>query len=413
MRNFPLAVPLVDLPVRDYACYLYGGMSLLSRCPWSGAALQVAVRKGLMVPIPTNPILGVAYHSAGAFLSANCYAPQKLIRRWSWETYWMTQAAWCWLLWPIIGAIWTIPNLGVILAEACEKESKWMFLAFLMGIAYGIGGTAFNVSIRYIGFSLTYAIAVGLSSILGTLVPPMVKGELGTLFAKPGAGMIALGIVAGALGIAVCGLAGRLKELDLRASEGGAGGFSLVMGLGLSLLAGVLSAVYGIATDHVAEPIVEIARRHDAGIWEGNIRYLLVNPGAFVTALAISLYLAAKHRSLGELVAVKGGNRGVPGRLWLNYLLAMLTGTLWYGQFFFYNLGHVRMGAFKVTSWAIHMTMLVLFSNLVGLTFREWKGCRGRTLLAVFAGLALLTLAVSLLTYGNYLGNPPEVLIPE
>ena len=32
-----------------------------------------------------------------------------------------------------------------------------------MGMAYGVGGTAFNISIRYIGFSLTYAIAVGLS----------------------------------------------------------------------------------------------------------------------------------------------------------------------------------------------------------------------------------------------------------
>ena len=56
----------------------------------------------------------------------------------------------------------------------------------------------------------------------------------------------------------------------------------------------------------------------------------------------------------------------------------MLTGTLWYGQFFFYNLGHVRMGNAN-TSWAIHMIMLVLFSNLVAVVFREWKGCRPRT----------------------------------
>ena len=53
----------------------------------------------------------------------------------------------------------------------------------------------------------------------------------------------------------------------------------------------------------------------------------------------------------------------------------MLTGTLWYGQFFFYNLGHVRMSN-DDTSWAIHMIMLVLFSNLVAIAFREWKGCR-------------------------------------
>jgi len=56
-----------------------------------------------------------------------------------------------------------------------------MLCCCLMGVAYGVGGTAFNISIRYIGFSLTYAIAVGLSSILGTLVPPLIAGEFGVI----------------------------------------------------------------------------------------------------------------------------------------------------------------------------------------------------------------------------------------
>ena len=63
-----------------------------------------------------------------------------------------------------------------------------MVVSFLLGMAYGIGGTAFGISIRYIGFSLTYAIAVGLSSILGTLMSPLIKHRLrrfslGTLLA--------------------------------------------------------------------------------------------------------------------------------------------------------------------------------------------------------------------------------------
>ncbi len=64
-----------------------------------------------------------------------------------------------------------------------------MLNSFLLGAAYGIGGTAFGISIRYIGFSLTYAIAVGLSSVLGTLIPPLVKGTLGTTLEKPGVGL--------------------------------------------------------------------------------------------------------------------------------------------------------------------------------------------------------------------------------
>ena len=72
----------------------------------------------------------------------------------------------------------------------------------------------------------------------------------------------------------------------------------------------------------------------------------------------------------------------------VNWAMALATGLLWYGQFFFYNLGHVRMGHYKFTSWAIHMIMLVLISNLVGVLLREWRLCRRMTRRTI--GLALV-----------------------
>jgi L-rhamnose-H+ transport protein len=349
--------------------------------------------------IPPHPLLGVGLHGVGAMFAANCYAPQKYIRRWSWETFWITQAAWCWCLWPILGALFTIPSLGRVLAEAPKLP---MLFSFLMGLAYGVGGTAFNVSIRYIGFSLTYAIAVGLSSVLGTLVPPLVRGQLGTLLSRPGAGYVMAGVGAGALGIAACGLAGRLKENDLRAQRTGPGEFSLVKGLFLSLLAGVLSAVYGFALE-AAVPVVQVAEQWGAGHWKGNVAYLFANTGAFLTSACYALWLGQRNRSSGEFFRLREGQERAS--LAGNYALAWLTGTLWYGQFFFYNLGHVRMGHYEFTSWAIHMIMLVLFSNVLGVIFGEWKGCRARTYTAVALALAVLTVAVLSLTYGNHLGD--------
>lgn len=354
-----------------------------------------------MNSITPAPLLGVGLHAIGAGLSANCYSPQKYVKRWSWEIYWLTQAAWCWFLWPIIGALLTIPQLGQVLAEAPRDR---MLLSFLMGVAYGVGGTAFNVSIRYIGFSLTYAIAVGLSSILGTLVPPLVRGQFAELSSRLGAGWVFAGVAAGAIGIAVCGAAGHFKESDLKARTGDAGEFSLAKGLLLSLLAGVLSAVYGFALE-VATPVVDIAEQHGAGIWKGNVAYIFANTGAFVTAALYSLYLAVRNKSLGELTQLRPGNQRAS--LMGNYLLALLTGTLWYGQFFFYNLGHVRLGKdYAFSSWAIHMIILVLISNLVAILFKEWQGCHGRTKTTISLGLAVLCAAVLLLTYGNYLGEP-------
>ncbi|MBN2291898.1 MAG: hypothetical protein JXM70_05700 [Pirellulales bacterium] len=339
-------------------------------------------------------------------LAANCYAPQKYIRRWSWETFWMVQAAFCWLIWPAVGAICTIPDLWYVILQAPKLS---MLYCCLLGLAYGVGGTAFNLSIRYIGFALTYAIAVGLSSVLGTLVTPLLEGRIGEILDKPGSGWVMAGVAVGTLGIGLCGVAGRWKEADLREQDECPGEYSWTKGLILSLVAGVLSSLYGIAINDVARPIVEVAEQYGAGHWKGNVAYLFVNPGAFLTALLYCLWLARKNRTLGELKQLGAATRSEGERqrasLTANYLLAILTGTLWYGQFFFYNLGHVRMGAYEFSSWAIHMIMLVLFSNLLGVVFREWKGCHGRTRAAIGLALVVLVTAILCLTYGNYLGG--------
>ena len=121
-----------------------------------------------MNPVSANPLLGVLLHGVGAAFAATCYTPQKQVKRWSWQTYWITQAAFCWFLLPIVGALLTIPDLAAVLREA-PREAMWN--SFLLGAAYGIGGTAFGISIRYIGFSLTYAIAIsdGLGSVVANI----------------------------------------------------------------------------------------------------------------------------------------------------------------------------------------------------------------------------------------------------
>jgi len=351
-----------------------------------------------MGTIASNPLLGVCLHGVGAFFAATCYTPQKRVRRWSWQTYWLVQASFCWFLLPLLGAFLTIPDLLTVLRNAPPQA---MLNTFLLGAAYGVGGTAFGISIRYIGFSLTYAIAVGLSSVLGTLVPPLVKGTLAATLSKPGAGWVVAGILVGTIGIGLAGWAGRLKETDLTAQHD-RGEFSLSKGLSLSLLAGILSAVYGFALE-AGEPIADVASAHGAGVFRGNVVYIFANTGAFCTTAVYCLFLHARQKTLGEMLQLAEGSESA--RLPVNFILAALTGLFWYGQFFFYNLGHVRMGHYKFTSWAIHMIMLVLFSNFVGLALREWRRCRRATGITIGVGLVVLTGAVLLLTYGNYIGD--------
>lgn len=348
--------------------------------------------------ITPNPTLGSALHAVGALSAAVCYTPQKRVKGWSWQSYWLVQASICWLILPVLVAWITIPEIGVVLHEAPRGA---MLATFALGAAYGIGGTAFGVSIRYIGFSLTYAIAIGLSTVLGTLIPPLVKGTLGATLSNPGAAWVIGGIVIGMVGIAFTGAAGRMKERDLSA-QAKLEGFSLMKGLLLSLIAGVLSAVYGFALA-AGQPLADVASAHGAGVFQGNVIYIFSNTGAFVTTAVYCLWLHAKHKTLGEIVELPTGAEHAS--LPVNWAMAVLTGFLWYGQFFFYNLAHVRMGVYQFTSWAIHMIMLITFSIIVGAVLREWRGSRTATKFAVGFAFVILVGAVLSLTYGNHLAQ--------
>ncbi len=349
--------------------------------------------------VTPNPLLGVILHGIGATSAALCYTPQKQVRGWSWQTYWLVQATFCWLLLPLLGAWWTIPHLSEVLAAAPRDA---MMRSFFLGVLYGVGGTAFGLAIRYIGFSLTYALAIGISCVLGTLAGPLVAGEIGLILAKPGGGIVLIGVAIGAAGILLVGWAGRMKERNLAAGGPGAGEFHFAKGIALCVLAGILSAVYGFSLQ-AGQPIADVAARYGAGEFQGNVIYIFSNTGAFVTTAVYCLVLHYRNGTIGEVVRAEPG--APVGRLRLNWAMAVLTGCLWYGQFFFYGLGHTRMGSFAFSSWALHMTMLVLVSASVGVVLREWSGCTAFTKLMLVTAFTVLLVAVLTLTWGNYLGS--------
>jgi L-rhamnose-H+ transport protein len=90
-----------------------------------------------------------------------------------------------------------------------------------------------------------------------------------------------------------------MKELDMNAADGE---FSIAKGLPLCLIAGVLSAVYGIAINDTALPIVELAGKHGAGEWRTNDAYIYSNSGAITTTALYCLYLMKKEGTFREFL---------------------------------------------------------------------------------------------------------------
>jgi len=349
------------------------------------------------------PLLGTALHAVGAASAALCYTPQRFLHKWSWQTYWLVQAAFCWLTLPWIFGYFCIPNLNTVLAEA---PTDAMIRSYLFGALYGVGGIAFGVSIRYIGFSLTYAIAIGVSCVGGTFIGSFLAGNLSSIFTQDGFSFVLAGVLIGAVAMLFTGLAGFRKEQELGAGDYTISDFNPRVGIPICLIAGVLSAVYNLAIT-AGEPITRLAVAQGAGDFAFTANYLFSNPGAFTTTLLYAGWLSWKNGTTRQLFRTEDGSGLVR-----NYLLAALTGLLWYLQFFFYGLGHDRMGTFGFSSWAIHMIILILLSCGFGVAIGEWKKCRVSTKRLITFAVALLVIAVGLITHGNKIASDSAAETP-
>lgn len=351
----------------------------------------------------SNPFLGAGLHAVGALSSSSCYTPQKKTKRWAWEIYWISQASFAWLILPIVGAFLTIPNyLDVIAATPSDA----MLRTFLLGMLYGVGGLTFGLGIRYIGFSLNYAIAIGISAALGTLMPLIWEPNAGFVWViaekfSTGPGLLVLaGILISFLGILICGWAGTLRE---QTGDGSANKYNLRLGLPLATMAGTLSAVFNFALLAGAPIEAAALEAGSSELLKMNAIYPFSNGGAWVTNALWCVILMKRNGTASQLLRLDGEGGGWPR---FYYLMALLSGALWYGQFFFYGMGHAYLGQdFGFTSWALHMAMLILFSNLYGFLFREWAGASRRPIRMLQAGMGCIVVATLIVTYGNYLGG--------
>ena len=49
--------------------------------------------------------LGLLIIAVGAFCQSSSYVPINKIKKWSWESYWLIQGVFAWLVFPLLGAL--------------------------------------------------------------------------------------------------------------------------------------------------------------------------------------------------------------------------------------------------------------------------------------------------------------------
>ena len=353
--------------------------------------------------MPTDPFLGVMLHAVGSLAAGSFYAPLRKIRGWAWESFWLVMGVAAWIVAPWAIAAATTPELLYVLKSSPPRA---LALAALFGLLWGVGGLTFGLSVRYLGMALGFSVALGFCMTFGTLIPPIFDGQLGQIISTHSGQLVLAGIAICLTGIAICGLAGVRRERELAAgAEDGQpenGGSELTLGKGflVATISGILSAcfAFGIAA---GKPIAEKAISVGANeLYSNNVVLVVILIGGFTTNALWCLTLNARNRSFADYAS------GPAGRQVRNYCLSALGGFIWYGQFFFYGMGTTKLGEqYDFSSWSIHMGLIIVFSNLWGLYFHEWRGSSLQTKMLVWAGILMLIASTMVIGYGNSLAG--------
>ena len=326
-------------------------------------------------------LFGLLIIAVGAFCQSSSYVPIRKIRSWSWETFWLVQGLFAWLIFPFAGAMLAVPSDDSLFGlYACYPRETALTVVF--GMLWGVGGLTFGLSMRYLGVALGQSIALGTCAGLGTILTPLFLGRPGDLTAS-----VICGVVATLIGIAIIGVAGHLKSKGLseEAKKEAVKDFNFPKGILVALSAGFMSACFNIGLGF-GEPLN--FGDATADIFKTLPATFLVTFGGFLTNAAYCLFQNARNKTFGDYAN---------GKVWAgNLLFCALAGLLWYSQFFGLSLGKgflTSSESLMTFSWCILMALNVTFSNVWGIILKEWKGCSRKTVAVLRPGIAVLIIS--------------------
>lgn len=330
-----------------------------------------------------NTILGLLVVALGSFCQSSSYVPIKKVRRWSWESFWLVQGVFAWIVFPLLGALLAVPD-GSSLLRILGSDPAAALKAAGFGALWGVGGLTFGLSMRYLGVALGQSLSLGLCAAVGTLLPALTSRE--DLF--HGSGLILLiGVCLTIAGIAVIGYAGALRSRGMSEEDrkNAVKDFALTKGLLIAVLSGVMSACFSLGLEAGKTLQVDGMKPLFATL----PATLMVTLGGFVTNAAYCLHKNRRNGTFSDYAdrKVLGGN----------ILFCALAGLLWYSQFFGLGVGKSFFGPDSVLmkfSWCILMSLNVLFSNVWGIILKEWKGAGRKTVAVLVCGLVILVFSL-------------------
>lgn len=360
-----------------------------------------------------NALLGVIFHFLGGFSSGSFYLPYKKVKGWQWETFWLIGGFFSWIIVPPLAAFLTIPNFWGIIQN---ESSSILGLTFMFGALWGIGGFMYGLGVRYLGVALGSSIMLGLTMVIGSLLPSIYyefspqegKDTIGLMLSSSWGQFVLLGLLVCIVGIIISGKAGVMKDKELQTDSVDPHGvevkteYKFGLGLIVAIISGVLSACFNFGLE-AGKPMATVANEawklanpgQGEFLFQNNVTYVVVLWGGMATNLIGCLYLSFKNKSYTDYK-----KKNVP--VLANIIFCALAGTMWFLQFFFYGMGESKMGN-GPSSWILHMAFIILIANLWGVIIKEWKGVSKKTISTIMIGMAVMFISILIVGYGNSL----------
>ena len=326
--------------------------------------------------------IGFLFLVVAGLMNAAFAVPMKYTRRWAWENTWMVWTVFALVLLPAVATFVTVPHLAAVYG-ASSGTLLWHVVLF--GAGWGLAQVFFGIAVDAIGIALTFSLVLGTSAAMGALIP-MLMLHSDRMHTAEGHLLLA-GIAMLLVGVAVCAVAGRLRNKPSAATDS-APRRNPTPGLILAILCGALASFqnFGLA---FGSPLVSIAVEHGAKqASASNAVWLPLLLAGAIPNLLYCAYLLRKNSTGGKF------GDGGPG----HWFLAFVMGAFWLGSLLLYGAAVPRLGALgPVLGWPLYMSLIVVAASLLGIATGEWKKSGRSPLIIQLAGVAILIVAIVIL----------------
>lgn len=352
----------------------------------------------------TDVLLGFFFILVGAICGGSFGLPSKFAPKDTpWEVLWGPFFLFVTILLPVLGFPFIVDGLFATCAQA---GASMIVKPLVFGFLWGLGSMTLGLSFAFIGLSLAYAINYGAQIAFGSMAPILIHSPEDLRMSH--GYVIMAGVAICLLGVVVSGRAAILKSKSSEdpAVDNKQGTATMLKGLGVAFLSGVLCACYSIAFSY-GKPVMDVSQNSfgNAGWKSAFAVTALILWGGALSSLAYCAFKLSKNKTWRQLTRAP-----IPRIL----IIALIMALLHNGAILFFGFGASDLGDLGVgIGYAVFMSFAIIVGNVNGFITGEWKGASQQSKLWIAAGIAVLIIGVSVLAKGNIMkaGAPAETQV--